>query len=122
MGLLAGCARRVRCQPTTELYMRSAAQKELLPSDGTKGPPNTPVAGPLWSPPAWQAFRFLGISQEYPAGVRLFAQGDAVRAVGLVEEGLVKLTRWGSQTDEVTVGIRASGWPLGSVAALLEMP
>jgi CRP/FNR family cyclic AMP-dependent transcriptional regulator len=83
---------------------------------------NAPPASSLWSPHGLQALRSLGFSQAYPPGVSLFVQGSPVQTVGLIEEGLVKLMRWENQTDDVTVAIRGDGWPLGSTAALLQVP
>jgi CRP-like cAMP-binding protein len=97
-----------------EANLRSADLREVAS--------NAPVSGPPWSPYAWEAIRSVAFSQSYPPGVLLFAQGTPVRAVGIIEDGLVKLTRWGSQSKDVTVGIRASGWPLGSASAFLEVP
>ena len=48
----------------------------------------------LWSSPAWGALRAVGFSQTYPPAVSLFEQGSPVEAIGVVEEGLVKLLRW----------------------------
>jgi CRP-like cAMP-binding protein len=42
--------------------------------------------------------------------------------VWLIEEGLVKLLRWETGADAVTVGIRRPGWPLGTAAAFLGGP
>src|SRR5438093_8366410 len=102
--------------PNSEKYQADSAPSSYLQTAGL------PEAVTLWAAHSWQAFKSIGFSLTYPAGVSLFAQGSPVRTVGLIEEGLVKLTRWAGQTDDVTVGIRATGWPLGSAAALLKVP
>src|SRR5258705_2667297 len=81
-----------------------------------------PAARSLWSSHAWEEFQAVGLAQTYPPGVSLFEQGSPVRAVALIEEGLVKLLRWENQAEAVTVGIRVSGWPLGTAAAILGAP
>jgi CRP-like cAMP-binding protein len=83
---------------------------------------NLPAARPLWSSHAWEEFQAVGLSQTYPPGVSLFEQGSPVRAVALIEEGLVKLLRWENHAEAVTVGIRVSGWSLGTAAAILGAP
>lgn len=83
---------------------------------------NLPAARSLWSSHAWEEFQAVGLAQTYPPGVSLFEQGSPVRAVALIEEGLVKLLRWENQAEAVTVGIRVSGWPLGTAAAILGAP
>lgn len=84
-----------------------------------------PIAPPPlspWSPSTWQTLRSLGFSQSYPAGVSLFIQGVPAQTVGFVEDGLVKLMRCESHAEDVIVAIRGNGWPLGSTAALLQIP
>jgi len=73
----------------------------------------------LWSLAAWDAFQSIGSSQSYPPGVSVCEQGSPVRAVAILEEGLVKLLRWESREQPVIVGFRVPGWPLGSAAAIL---
>ena len=84
--------------------------------------PNLPWARSLWSSHAWEALRAVGFSQSYPPAVSLFEQGSPVEAIGVIEEGLVKLLRWEHQDEAVTVGIRFSGRPLGAAAAILRAP
>jgi len=91
-------------------------------SGSAEGVTTLPTASSVWSSHTWRAFQSIGFSQTYPPGAELFTQGRPVRTIGLIEEGLVKLTRWASETDDVTVGIRTAGWPLGSAAALLQVP
>jgi CRP-like cAMP-binding protein len=83
---------------------------------------NLPAARSLWSPQAWEALRPLGFSQIYPPAVSFFEQGSPVEAVGIVEEGLVKLLRWEHRGEAVSVGIRFAGGPLGTAAAILRAP
>jgi CRP-like cAMP-binding protein len=52
-------------------------------------------------------------------GVSVFEQGSPVRAVAILEEGLVKLLRWENPEQSVNVGFRVARWPLGSAAAIL---
>lgn len=66
--------------------------------------------------------RAVGFSQSYPPAVSLFEQGSPVQAIGVVEEGLVKLLRWEHRGEAVAVGIRMSGGPLGTAAAMLRAP
>lgn len=84
--------------------------------------PNLPTVRSLWSSQAWGALRAVGFSQAYPPAVSLFEQGSPVEAIGVVEEGLVKLLRWEHRGEAVTVGIRFSGGPLGTAAAILRAP
>src|SRR5438309_862018 len=83
---------------------------------------NLPAARSLWSSHAWEVLRAIGFSQTYPRAVSFFEQGSPVEAVGVIEEGLVKLLRWENQGEAVTVGIRFSGGPLGTAAAILRAP
>jgi CRP/FNR family transcriptional regulator len=66
--------------------------------------------------------RAVGFSQAYPPAVSLFEQGSPVEAISVVEKGLVKLLRWEHRGEAVTVGIRFSGGPLGTAAAMLRAP
>jgi CRP-like cAMP-binding protein len=84
--------------------------------------PQLPMVRSLWSTQAWEALRAVGFSQTYPPAVSLFEQGSPVEAVSVVEEGLVKLLRWEHRDEAVTVGIRFSGGPLGTAAAMLPAP
>ena len=84
--------------------------------------PNLPMVRSLWSSQAWGALRAVGFSQAYPPAASLFEQGRPVEAIGVVEEGLVKLLRWEHRGEAVTVGIRFSGGPLGTAAAMLRAP
>ena len=83
---------------------------------------NLPATTSLWSPRAWDALRAVGFTQTYPPAVSLFEQGNPVEAVGVIEEGLVKLLRWEQRGEAVNVGIRFSGGPLGTAAAILGAP
>jgi CRP-like cAMP-binding protein len=58
----------------------------------------------------------------YPAGVTLCRQGDVIREVFHVEDGLVKLQRLHSNGRERIVGLRAAGWYVGATAAILGEP
>lgn len=84
--------------------------------------PSLPATGSLWSSGAWEALRAIGFSQTYPPALSFFEQGSPVEAIGVIEEGLVKLLRWEHQGEAVTVGIRFSGGPLGVAAAILRAP
>jgi CRP-like cAMP-binding protein len=84
--------------------------------------PNVSAAGSLWSSPAWEALRSAGFSQTYPAAYSFFEQGSPVEAIGVIEEGLVKLLRWEHRGEAVAVGIRFSGGALGIAAAILRAP
>ena len=66
--------------------------------------------------------RAVGFSQTYPPAASLFEQGSPVEAIGVVEEGLVKLLRWEHRGEAVNVGIRFTGGPLGTAAAVLREP
>lgn len=59
---------------------------------------------------------------EYPRACRLFRQGDAVRAVQVLVDGLVKLVHTGRGGRESIVGLGQSPSLLGSCAALLDEP
>jgi CRP-like cAMP-binding protein len=85
-------------------------------------PRNLPAAGSLWSSQAWEALRAVGFSQTYPPAYSFFEQGSPVEAIGVIEEGLVKLLRWEHRGEAVTVGIRFSGGALGVAAAVLRAP
>ncbi len=84
--------------------------------------PNLPTVRSLWSTEAWTALRAVGFSQSYPPAVSLLEQGSAVEAIGVVEEGLVKLLRWEHRGEAVTVGIRFTGGTFGAAAAMLRAP
>jgi CRP-like cAMP-binding protein len=62
----------------------------------------------------------VGFSQTYPTAYSFFEQGSPVEAIGVIEEGLVKLLRWEHRGEAVTVGIRFSGGALGAAAAILR--
>ena len=83
---------------------------------------NLPPTTSLWSSRAWDALRTVGFSQTYPPAVSIFEQGTLVEAVGVIEEGLVKLLRWEHRGEAVNVGIRFTGGPLGTAAAILREP
>jgi CRP-like cAMP-binding protein len=98
--------------------MGSAAPSPLGSMEAT----NLPATTSLWSSRAWDALRSAGFTQTYPPAVSLFEQGNPVEAVGVIEEGLVKLLRWEQRGEAVNVGIRFSGGPLGTAAAILGAP
>lgn len=64
----------------------------------------------------------MGPPHEYPRGTVLFRQGGRVKALYLVGGGVVKLTRSEASGRDVIVGLRTTGWLLGSAAAILEIP
>ena len=61
----------------------------------------------------------MGPPNSDPAGTGLFRQGDRVRALYLIEAGLVKLIRSERAGRDVLVGLRTSGWLLGTAAGIL---
>lgn len=63
----------------------------------------------------------MGPAHEFPAGTVLFRQGDRVKALYLVAGGVVKLTRSEDEGRDVIVGLRTTGWLLGSAAAVLRI-
>lgn len=67
----------------------------------------------------WPEERAMGPPNSYPAGTGLFRQGDRVRALYLIEAGLVKLIRSERAGRDVLVGLRTSGWLLGTAAGIL---
>lgn len=81
---------------------------------------NLPATMSLWSSHAWEALRAVGFSQTYPPAVSIFEQDSPVEAVGVIEEGLVKLLRWEHRGEAVTVGIRFVGGALGTAPAILR--
>ena len=83
---------------------------------------NLPAPTSLWSPQALEGLRAIGFSQTYPPSVSIFEQDTPVDAVGVIEEGLVKLLRWERRGEAVNVGIRFTGGPLGTAAAILREP
>lgn len=62
----------------------------------------------------------FSLAQIYPSGTELFQQGQPVRIVYLIQEGVVKLTRTSEDGREVIAGLRYSGWMLGAAAAILQ--
>jgi CRP/FNR family transcriptional regulator len=59
---------------------------------------------------------------QYPAGVTLCHQGESMREVFHVEDGLVKLLRLHACGRERIVGLRPVGWLVGATAAILDEP
>src|SRR5690348_16253149 len=57
-----------------------------------------------------------------PPGETLLLQGYVAEDVYLVERGIVKLTRISEDGKELIVGLRSSGWLLGSASAVLGVP
>jgi CRP/FNR family transcriptional regulator len=67
----------------------------------------------------WPADESLDPPMRYPAGVRLFGQGDRVRDLFLIDEGFVKLTLLSPGGTDLIVGLRTTGWLLGAGNAVL---
>jgi CRP/FNR family transcriptional regulator len=57
--------------------------------------------------------------QTLPLGAVLYAQGDRVDRVLLIERGMVKLMRVSAGGHRMVAALRASGWVLGAAAAIL---
>lgn len=57
----------------------------------------------------------------FPGGAVLFRQNDAVRALYLIEDGVVRLTR-SELGREFLIGLRTGGSLVGATAALLARP
>jgi CRP/FNR family transcriptional regulator len=59
-------------------------------------------------------------SHIYPPDVVLLRQGYKAEQVYFIEEGLVKLNRLEPDGKQTIVGLRSSGWVLGTSAAILQ--
>ena len=59
-------------------------------------------------------------SQVYPPDVGLFQQGSHPQHVYFIERGLVKLSRVERDGQQIIIGLRSSGWALGTSAAILQ--
>jgi CRP/FNR family cyclic AMP-dependent transcriptional regulator len=51
----------------------------------------------------------------------IFRQGDSVKALYLIDAGIVKLSR-GANDRDVLVAVRTAGWLLGTAPAILNRP
>jgi CRP/FNR family transcriptional regulator len=71
---------------------------------------------------AWPEHVCIGPAIEYPTGAVLFHQGDDVRALFLIDAGVVKLTRCEAGAREVIAGLRTRPWLLGAASAVLGRP
>jgi len=67
-----------------------------------------------WADAGW------GPVEQYPAGVRLFRQGDWPEVVYAIEQGWVKLVRIEEDGQAMIVGVRSRGWILGAASALTK--
>jgi CRP-like cAMP-binding protein len=68
----------------------------------------------------WNALMFP--PREFPAAASLFFQGDPVREVFCVEQGLIKLVRLSGDGQELIVGLRSKGFFLGAASLIVQMP
>ena len=59
-------------------------------------------------------------SHVYPPDVALFQQGSQAQQVYFIERGLVKLNRVEKDGHQIIVGLRSSGWILGTSAVILQ--
>lgn len=59
-----------------------------------------------------------GSVQIFPPGTTVFAQADVLNETYLILDGIIKLVREESSGRELIVGLRFSGWFLGSVCVL----
>jgi CRP/FNR family transcriptional regulator len=59
-------------------------------------------------------------SQVYPPDVALFQQGSHSQQVYFIERGLVKLNRVEQDGQQIIIGLRSSGWMLGTSAVILR--
>jgi CRP-like cAMP-binding protein len=62
----------------------------------------------------------VGPVHGYPPGVEIFKQGEPPRDVYLIEEGMVKLTYANENASYVMIGLRSSGWMLGTASVILN--
>ena len=65
------------------------------------------------------ALRF-GAPVRYRSAQVIFAQGQPIEHVFLIDSGLVKLSHTSADGHAATVGFRTAGWPLGVTSALLR--
>lgn len=72
--------------------------------------------------PGFRLIESLGHPEVYPAGIELLQQGSSVADVFLIAKGLVKLNHFDEDGREAIVGLRATGWVLGSAAVILRKP
>jgi CRP/FNR family transcriptional regulator len=56
------------------------------------------------------------------ASTKLIEQGERVKKVQLLENGLVKLTNVNVEGHETLIGLRSDGWYAGSTSLLLDAP
>ena len=59
-------------------------------------------------------------SHIYPPEVVLFRQGYQIEQVYFIERGLVKLNRVEHDGQQIIIGLRSSGWVLGTSSAILK--
>lgn len=88
-------------------------------SDGLL-PPDVLVHGASGLADAWPAQVPIGDAIEVPARTVLFRQGQDVRALYLMETGVVALTKQRGDR-EVLVALRSAGWLVGLSSAILEL-
>lgn len=67
----------------------------------------------------WPQENLLGRPRRHPAGTILYYQGDALSALHLIADGVIKLVRSNAAGRTVAVGIRSAGWLLGAPSFLL---
>ena len=70
----------------------------------------------------WRAVEGVKPAQRYRAGTELFGQASAVNETYLIEDGLIRLVRFGDRGQEVTVALRFPGWVLGAASVILRLP
>jgi CRP-like cAMP-binding protein len=68
----------------------------------------------------WGQAANIGPVHGYPPGIELFKQGEPPRDVYLIEEGMVKLTYANENASYVMIGLRSSGWMLGTASVILD--
>lgn len=71
---------------------------------------------------ALTVFRQIAAAQHCPAGQELFRQGEPLRAVYLIEAGLVRMTRLEHDGDERPIEFRMPGLILGAASVLSGNP
>jgi CRP-like cAMP-binding protein len=89
---------------------------------------NHETKGQDWMPPApltlpnWETIESLPPPEKFEAGDKLYIAGAPSRHIYLIRQGVVKLKCHGHKRREMIVGIRSSGWLLGSDSAVLCRP
>lgn len=68
----------------------------------------------------WAELNLLAPVQAYPAGVTLFLQGSPPHEVYLLESGLIKLSRFEEDGQEIIIDLRFPGWLIGTNSVLIQ--